>query len=261
MANNEKDIKSLELRIDKAIKEIQKGEKTPKEAEIGKLLNLLKAMDEASYVKYAEKYRPVSNEYFEKYRQSDEYKSSPEYKKLVEQEKKKKEERRKALEFAETLKGGGGGSFVGDDDDGPPRPKKGAKPAKKEPKVKLPKTPKAQKEKGVRDLTLLKFGGEEYKKGPLVLAVIRKYVKDNPKTNYDLLKKAFPDELLKGYGIFQSYEKAMEISKKVKRFFLHDDQLVRLAGPVKNVAICNQFSSDNILPFLAHARKMGFKID
>lgn len=258
---NEKDIKSLEQRIDKAIKEIQNGEKTPKETEIGKLLNLLKSMDEASYTKHAEKYRPISNEYFEKYRQSDEYKNSPDYKKLLEIEKKKKEERRKALEFAETLKGGGGGSFVGDDDDGPPRAKKGAKPAKKEPKVKLPKTPKAQKEKGDRDRTGYKFCGEEYGKGPLVLAVIRKYVNDNPKSNYEMLKKTFPDELLKGYGIFQSYEKAMEISKVRKRFFLNDSQLVRITGTVKNIAICNQFSSDNILPFLNHARKLGFKID
>lgn len=258
MAKNDKDIRSLETRINNAIKEISKGEKTPKETEIGKLLNLLKSMDEPSYIKLAEKYRPVSAEYFEKYRQTDEYKQSPEYKKQLELEKKKKLEREKVME-ANFLIGSGGGGDLSDAEitRGPSAKAKELKV--KQPKVKLPKAQKPKKEKGDRDRTGYTFNGESYGKGPLVLAVIRKYVLDNPKTNYDSLKKAFPDDLLKGYGIFQTYEKAMDISKVRKRFFLNDNQLVRLRD--KNIAICNQFSTDNILPFLAHAKKMGFKID
>lgn len=263
MANEKKQIDLLEARIDKAIKEISKGEKTPKETEIGKLLNELKALDEASYAKKTEMYRPVSKEYFEKYRQTDEYKKSPEYKKSLELEKKKKLEAKKALEFAESLRStGGGGGYLSDEEvsSGP----RAAKPVKdpkikKGPVVKLPKASKSHKEKGDRDRTGYTFEGESYGKGPLVLAILRKHVLSNPKTTYDSLKKTFPDDLLKGYGIFQSYERAMEISKVRKRFFLNDNQLIRLRD--KNIAICNQFSSDNILPFLAHARKLGFKID
>jgi len=255
---NDKDIKSLEVRIDKAMKDIAGGTQTPKDSEIGKLLNCLKNMDLPSYEKRFEAYKPISKTFFDKYY------ASPEYLKIKDVELKKKAiERKKALEFAETLKGGGGGGgdYLSDDEiaAGPRNNKAKELQAKKEPKVKVPKLPKAQKEKGDRDRTGYTFEGELYGKGPLVLAIIRKHVKANPKINFDLLKKTFPDDLLKGYGIFQSYERAMEISKVRKRFFLNDNQLVRLRD--KNIAICNQFSSDNILPFLAHARKLGYKID
>lgn len=257
---NEKEIRSLEARIKAAIKEIEKGEKTPKETEIGKLLNNLKVYDEASYTALAAEYRPVSQDYFDKYRQSDEYKSSPEYKKFLAEEKKRKLEREKVNE-ANFLIGGSGGGGGGDFSDAELTrgPSKAKELKVKQPKVKLPKAPKPTKEKGDRDRTKYKFNGELYGKGPLVLAVIRKYVGDNPKTNYDILKKAFPDELLKGYGVFQSYEKAMDVSKVKKRFFLNDDQLVRLRD--KNIAICSQFGRDNFPPFLTHSKKMGFKIE
>jgi hypothetical protein len=250
---NEKDIKSLEVRIDKAMENIRSGTQTPKDSEIGKLFNCLKEMDLPSYEKRFEQYKPISKAYFDKYY------ASPEYAKIKDAEDKKKAlERKKALEFAETLKGGGGGGDLLSDDEiaaGPRNNKAKELKAKKVPKVKVPKAAKPQKEKGDRDRTGYNFEGEVYGKGPLVLAIIRKHVNANPKITFELLKKAFPDELLKGYGIFQSYERAMEISIKTKRFFLNDNQLVRLRD--KNIAVCNQFSSDNILPFLAHARKLG----
>jgi len=244
----------LETRIEKAIENIRGGIQTPKDSEIGKLLNLLKGMDIPSYERLFEEYRPVSKEYFDKYY------ASPEYQKIkAAEEKKRKEIAKAALEAATALNSSGSGFNDEDITSGPKNFKAKELKEKKAPKVKLPKAQKPVKEKGDRDRNGYTFNGEQYGKGPLVLAILREHVRANPKSTFDLLKKAFPDELLKGYGVFQSYEKAMDISKVRKRFFLNDNQLVRLND--KNIAICNQWSSDNILPFLSHARKLGYKID
>lgn len=250
----ENDIKALELRIDKAMEEIQEKSKTPVETGVATMLNLLKGMDEPAYNVKLELYKPISKKYF------DEYKLTPEYQKKQADAAKKKAEIDK-LNDEYVIRGGRGSSPLGDDEvaSGPRNHAAKELKAKKVPKVKLPKAQKSQNEKGDRDRTGLVFEGESYGKGPLVLAVIRKHVADNPNITFDLLKKAFPDDLLKGYGIFQSYDKAMDISKVRKRYFLNDNQLVRLRD--KNIAICNQFSSDNIKPFLAHARKLGYVIN
>jgi hypothetical protein len=252
----EKDIKSLEARIEKAMKIIQTGEQTPKETDIGKMLNSLKDLDLPAYEKAFEAYKPISKEFFDKYYASPEF-----LKKKASEDKKLIAARKKDEEYALSLKGGSGGNFNDDDvvTSGPRNHNAKELKPKKQPKVKIPKAQKPQKEKGDRDRSGFVFLGETYGKGPLVLAVIREHVRLNPKITCDTLKKAFPDELLKGYGIFQTYEKAMEISKVRKRFFLNDNQLVRLKD--KNIAICNQFSSDNIMPFLSHTRKLGYKID
>ena len=110
-----------------------------------------------------------------------------------------------------------------------------------------------------------KFNGQEYGKGPLVRAVVAQYVTDNPKTTYKQLKEIFPDSLMRRFGIFEQVEgkkdepTASSISGARPRYFMKDEQLIRLAGG-KLVAVCSQFTSDNIQPFLKTARALGFKI-
>jgi hypothetical protein len=277
MATSEKDIKSLESRIKKAISEIKSGEKSPKEAEIGKLLIHLKGFDEAAYTNMLEQYKPVSNAYYGLLdnpdlpkqiliQPSEAYKKSPEYKKskiyLLSDEYRRSAEYKKQREKDEAAAlsgGGGGGDYDVDVTRGPRADKAKVLKPKKEAKVKVPKAQKPLKEKGDRDRTDYTFEGEVYRKGPLVHAIIRKHATLNPKMTFVLMKKDFPDELLKGYGVFQSYERAMEVSKGTKRFFLNDDQLIRLKDG--NIAVCNQISAANFDPILAQARKLGYKID
>jgi len=251
MAKEEKEIVMLEAKIASAIKSIGAGTHTPQQTGIGKMLISLKGLDEASYEKQLKEYKPVSEKYFNTINNTEEAKAKKA--KLIEAE---------FLKVNARLESGGGGS-MSDDDVTRPTSSRAVKqvPVKKEVKVKAPKAPKQVKEKGDRDRSGFNFKGESYGKGPLVLAIIRDHVQANPKITYELLKKAFPDDLLKGYGIFQSYDKAMEISKVRRRFFLNDNQLVRLNGPIKQIAICNQFSTDNIVPFLNHAKKLGYKIE
>lgn len=120
------------------------------------------------------------------------------------------------------------------------------------------KVPKQTRPKGDRDRKTYTFEGEEYGKGKLVHAIIKKHATKNPKMTVPQLKAAFPDHLLKGYGLVRVLKEAQEISKKHTRFFLREDQLIKCTDGV--VAVCNQFSAENIKPFFEHATKLGYKI-
>jgi hypothetical protein len=113
------------------------------------------------------------------------------------------------------------------------------------------------KNKG-RDNSKFKFNGQEYGKGPLVRAVIAQHVADNPKITYKQLKEVFPDELLKRFGIFQDEDNARLLSGARDRYFFKPEQLITLND--KTIAVCNQFTSENIRPFLQAAKKAGYKI-
>ena len=109
-----------------------------------------------------------------------------------------------------------------------------------------------------RDSSKYKFEGEEYGKGPLVKAVVAKYVADNPKTTYRQLKDVFPDELLKRFGIFQDEQTAKAIAPKGKRYFDKPEYLIKLKD--RSIVVCNQFTLTNIQPFLKVAKSLGYKI-
>ncbi len=119
--------------------------------------------------------------------------------------------------------------------------------------------PKEKKKSAGRDLTKYKFNGGEYGKGPLVLAVIKKYVEDKPKTTIQNLAKAFPPELLFRFGIFQEMKEAHKISNGRPRYFLKPEQIIKLKDG-KSVAVCNQFTSETIKPFLKAAKENGYSI-
>lgn len=109
---------------------------------------------------------------------------------------------------------------------------------------------------GSRDTSKLKFNGELYGKGRLVLAVVKKYVEDNPRTTFSKLKEVFPDELQPRYGVVEEFSKAKKISADRDRFFLKAEDLIKVGD--KKIAVCNQFGSHN-LP-LKHFKSLGFVI-
>lgn len=112
-----------------------------------------------------------------------------------------------------------------------------------------------KKENG-RDTSKLKFNGNEYGKGRLVLAVVKKYMEDNPRTTLTKLKEVFPDELQNRYGMVQEVSKAKKLSVDRDRFFLKPEDLIKVGD--KKVAVCSQFGSNN-LP-LKHLKSLGFVI-
>lgn len=107
-----------------------------------------------------------------------------------------------------------------------------------------------------RDTSKLKFNGELYGKGRLVLAVVQKYMLDNPKTTFAKLKEVFADELQPRYGMIQEVSKAKKISTDRDRYFLKPEDLIKVGD--KKVAVCNQFGSHN-LP-LKYFKTLGFVI-
>jgi hypothetical protein len=102
-----------------------------------------------------------------------------------------------------------------------------------------------------------KFNGQEYGKGRLVLAVIRQYVEDTKPTLKQTLD-AFPD-VLKRFGSHQEIEKARELSGARDRYFFKEEDQIKLKDK-KVIVVCNQWTSENIQPFLKIARSLGYKI-
>ena len=107
-----------------------------------------------------------------------------------------------------------------------------------------------------RDNTKFEFQGEFFGKGPYVRIIVATYMEKHPETTIVELKSIFPDALLKRFGIFQNVEKAKEISGKTPRYFLKPDQII-IVGEEK-IAVCSQFTAENIKPFLEVSKKLGF---
>jgi len=103
-----------------------------------------------------------------------------------------------------------------------------------------------------------KFEGEEYGKGALVRAVLKKYVSENVGITYKQLKEVFPDTLLKRFGIFEEMTKARELSGKYERYCFKEEEVVKLKD--KKVVVCTQFTAENIQGFLKVAKELGYKI-
>ena len=110
-----------------------------------------------------------------------------------------------------------------------------------------------------RDNSTFKFEGADLNKGALARAIISKFVADqNP--NYSQLKVAFPDTLLKKYGVVQDEKTAREISgEKYDRYFFKTEYAIMLKDK-KTVVVCNQWTLDNIQPLIKVAKELGYKI-
>lgn len=104
----------------------------------------------------------------------------------------------------------------------------------------------------------IRFLGKDYTKSGVVLAVVKAYVEDNPGITIDDLKSAFPDSLLRRFGIVQEIKKSAEIAKGGARYFTKESQQIKLADCV--AVVCNQITADNIKPFLAEANKLGYEV-
>ncbi|MBS1623421.1 MAG: hypothetical protein JST83_05340 [Bacteroidetes bacterium] len=102
-----------------------------------------------------------------------------------------------------------------------------------------------------------RFNGQEYGKGPLVREVVRQYVEDH-KPTIKQLKEAFPDELLKRFGVFQDEDTARSIQGARDRYFWKEEHQIKVKGKI--IVVCNQWTSETLRPFLAQAKALGYKI-
>lgn len=111
-----------------------------------------------------------------------------------------------------------------------------------------------------RDFSKYQFNGQEFRKGKLVLAVI-KHVAEKKECNFKKLLEIFPSELVRNYGVFTEAATARKMNNASgkQRYFCQADQFIKLkCGSV--VAVTNQIGSNNIAPILEIARQNGCKI-
>ncbi len=117
------------------------------------------------------------------------------------------------------------------------------------------------KNKGTgRDTCKYKFGGAEYGKGPLVRAVIAKYIEDNPTTTFKQLQEVFPPTLMKRFGVFSNESDAKKLSGSKPRYFMKAEQLIKIKGQKEPIAVCNQWTAALMVNFLSVAKGLGYKI-
>lgn len=98
------------------------------------------------------------------------------------------------------------------------------------------------------------FDGSEYGTGRLVLAVIKKYIADNPSLDSKCLLEAFPKKIQGSWGVFDNEQKAVD-----KRHFNKLHELVTLTDCT--IAVSSQWGSGNINNFIEQAKKLGYQID
>lgn len=111
-----------------------------------------------------------------------------------------------------------------------------------------------------RDLTKYSFNGlVDLSKGRLALAVIRHIAEANPKVKLKDLVEYYPDTLVPPYGVIKPKKEALEISKGRPRFFIKQEEYVKLADG--EVCVSNQWTTDRINEFIAITKKQyGLKV-
>lgn len=106
------------------------------------------------------------------------------------------------------------------------------------------------------DRSKMRFEGKSYGKGRMVLAVVQSYAKKHPHLTASELRAQFPDEL-HSLGVVQPVRVAKAKSRKHRRFFLRDSEVIKLRD--RTVAVCSDFGATNIDKFLERARTLGYR--
>lgn len=109
------------------------------------------------------------------------------------------------------------------------------------------------------DYTQYRFLGQSYGKGPLALAVVKRYVEDHPQMTFAEVEKAFSKKLQGSLGVIAIIEKAEEIEARDRaRHFLKAEQRIQLTDAT--IAVCSQWGKGNIDRLIDQARTLGYTI-
>lgn len=234
---------AIESQINDTIRQIADGAISPKDSHIGRLFARLRQADPNRYAVALSAYRPVSDSYFSQHGRS--------------------RARQMELEVARIA---ASLSDIPDEDVEPEerrgrgRPKTTVRPSRPE--------PSGRKVHHLKDVDPMdappgraayEFEGEVYGKGPLVLAMVASHARRNPGITYDDMKRAFPDELLRTYGVFARRADAERKSVgPKKRYFIGPTQVIVLADC--EVCVCNQITADILKRIINQARRIGLPI-
>lgn len=109
------------------------------------------------------------------------------------------------------------------------------------------------------DFTQYTLDGVTYGKGRLALAIVKKYIKENPNTSFHKLENIFPKYLQGSAGVFKKLEDALEIiNRDKKRHFVKPDEVIKLTD--STVAVSTEWGVGNIGKLLKAANSMKYEI-
>ncbi len=111
-------------------------------------------------------------------------------------------------------------------------------------------------EKPARDKTRFLFDNKVLAKNRLVLAVIKKYVKEN-NPDFEKLQQVFDKSLQGSLNVIETVENASRIKDATKRYFMKDE--IELKDG-KKVVVCTQWGIFNIVKFEKIAESLGYMI-
>jgi hypothetical protein len=107
------------------------------------------------------------------------------------------------------------------------------------------------------------FEGDTYGVGPLVLAVVKKYVKDHPGCDFADVQAAFPKKLRGGDGVVQLSINVSDKDKgKIdgkKRYFVGSDEVIILDSG-EELIVSNQWTKEKMPDFIKNASSLGYTI-
>ena len=106
-----------------------------------------------------------------------------------------------------------------------------------------------------RDYSKYVFEGQTYGKGRLVLAVVKKYVADNPTVLFSDLLKAFPDDLQGAKGVVRLSNDVSDEDKGIggtKRYYTGVSEKIPLSSG-EEVLVSDQWGAPNIDKFIKNA--------
>ncbi len=112
-----------------------------------------------------------------------------------------------------------------------------------------------------KDYSKFIFKSKILNKAQLVNEVVKAYVEDNPQITFSELKRKFPDEYQKRYGIFEKYSIAHDkyLESGYKRYYIKDSQIINLSN--EKIATCNQWNAYRIKEFIKLAKRLGYNIE
>lgn len=110
-----------------------------------------------------------------------------------------------------------------------------------------------------RDTTRYMFEGQVYLKNRLVLAVVKKYVSNNPDITRLKLKEVFSKSLQGSMGVVENSEIASLRKDCDVRFFTKPNEIIHLCDG--DMYVCSQWGILNIPNFLAAAKNLGYIIE
>lgn len=110
-----------------------------------------------------------------------------------------------------------------------------------------------------RDTTKYILDGKKYGKNRLVLAVVKKYMANNPSTTGEELLEIFDKSLQGSLGVVRILDEVkINYSDYKTRFFVLPDEQIKTA--TKNCVVCTQWGIANIGNIVTRAKQLGIEI-